>query len=126
MPSSEINNEGEDPDGTGDDAVEQGQGNDQIEETCNTSKVESDACDNIDENYECTVVPSSEVVVDSQPAFQCEFCERLENKLLTSKKHCRHLKLVNEKITASVLSREDLHDDSTKVQYYTGLPSYEH
>ena len=62
-----------------------------------------------------TVVHSSEVVVDSQPVFQCEFCERLENEFLTSKKHCRHLELVNEKLTARVLSREDLHDDDTKV-----------
>ena len=123
--SGEINNEGEDPDGTGDDVVEHGEGSYQSEETCNTSRAESDACDNVDENYECTAVPSSEVVVGSQPVFQCDFCEGLENELLTSKKHCRHLELVNERLTARVLSRESLRDDDTKVQYYTGLPSYE-
>ena len=125
LPSGEINNEGEDPDGTGDDVVEHGEGSYQSEETCNTSRAESDACDNVDENYECTAVPSSEVVVGSQPVFQCDFCEGLENELLTSKKHCRHLELVNERLTARVLSRESLRDDDTKVQYYTGLPSYE-
>ena len=54
----------------------------QSEETCNTSRAEGDACENIDENYECTAVPSSEVAVDSQLVFQCDFC---------AKKHCRHL-----------------------------------
>lgn len=64
LPSGEINNEGEDPDGNGGD-VEHGEGSYQNEETCNTSRAEGEVCDNVDENYECTAVPSFEVV-DSQ------------------------------------------------------------
>jgi len=57
--------------------------------------------------------------------FRCEFCKGLEGELSTSKQHCNHLGLVNEKLTAKIVSRESLRHDDIKVQYYTGLPSYE-
>ena len=57
--------------------------------------------------------------------FSANFREGLENELLASKNHCKHLELVNEKLTTRVISRESLCDDDTKVQYYMGLPSYE-
>ena len=57
LPSGEINNEEEDPHRTGDD-VEHGEDSYQSEETCNISRAD-DACGNVDENYECTAVPST-------------------------------------------------------------------
>jgi len=56
--------------------------------------------------------------------FACEFCKDLQDELSSSKKHCKHLELVNEKLIAKVVSRESLHNDNLKVQYYKGLPSY--
>ena len=59
---------------------------------------------------------------DGEPVFRCDFCKGLEGELSISKQHCKHLELVNEKLTAKVVSRESLCQDDIKVQYYTGLP----
>jgi len=73
-------------------------------------------------NEETLMMPSTE---DGEPVFRCDFCKGLEGELSTSKQQCKHLELVNEKLTAKVVSRESLCHDDIKVQYYTGLPSYE-
>ena len=74
-------------------------------------------------NEETLMMPLTE---DDEPVFRCDYCKGLEGALSTSKQHCKHLELVNEKLTTKVVSRESLcHDNIIKVQYYTGLPSYE-
>ena len=61
----------------------------------------------------------------TEPVFTCEFCEDLEDELTTSKKHCKHLKLVNKKLTAMWSVEKACVMMIQKVQYYKGLPSYE-
>ena len=78
-----------------------------------------------EEDDEAIMMPFSEDATDHEPVFRCDFCKDLEDELSTAKKHCKHLELVNEKLTAKVVSRESLRNDDIKVQYYTGLPSYE-
>jgi len=73
-------------------------------------------------NEETLTMPLTE---DGEPVFRCEFCKGLEGELSTSKQQCKYLELVNEKLTAKVVSRESLRHDDIKVQHYTGLPSYE-
>ena len=61
----------------------------------------------------------------TEPVVTCDFCKGLEDELTTFKKHCKHFELVNEKLTAKVVSRKSLRNDDIKAQYYTSLPSYE-
>ena len=90
-------------------------------------EIVDDTCDNLEkeEDDEAIMMPFSEDATDHEPVFRYDFCKDLEDELSASKKHCKHLELVNEKLTAKVVSRESLHNDDVKVQCYTGLPSYE-
>jgi len=65
-------------------------------------------------NEETLTMPLTE---DGEPVFRCKFFKGLEGELSTSKQQCKHLELVNEKLTAKVVSRESLCHDDIKVQY---------
>ena len=61
----------------------------------------------------------------SPSASTCERCAELEEELIAAKKRIKQLEEQNKKLSVKVLSRESLRDNDVKVQYYTGLPSYE-
>ena len=130
--SSREENEGEAEDGneSDDDDVESNTDPDNAsiaDDQVVADEIVDDTSDDLEEEEDdkAIMMPFSEDATDHEPVFRCDFCKDLEDELSTAKKHCKHLELVNEKLTAKVVSRESLRNDDIKVQYYTGLPSYE-
>ena len=59
------------------------------------------------------------------PILNCDFCDKMEEELFKARRVYKQLKSANKKLSAKVLSREGLCNSDAKVQYFTGLQSYE-
>lgn len=59
------------------------------------------------------------------PILNCDFCDKMEEELFKARRVYKQLESANKKLSAKVLSRESLCDSDAKVQYFTGLQSYE-
>ena len=59
------------------------------------------------------------------PIFKCDFCDKMEEELFKARRVKKQLESANKKLSPKVLSRESLHISDPKVQYFTGLQSYE-
>ena len=59
------------------------------------------------------------------PILNCDFCDKMEEELFKARRVYKQLESANQKLSAKMLSRESLCDSDAKVQYFTGLQSYE-
>ena len=87
----------------------------------------SDFSDSVDyEGDTITLAPICfEDISWTPPNFKCDFCDKMEEELFKSRKVSKQLELANKKLSPKVLSRESLRGNDAKVQYFTGLQSYE-
>jgi len=80
-------------------------------------------------NYEgdnVTLEPISfEDISWTPPILKCNFCDKMEEELFKARRINKQLESTYKKLTPNVLSRESLHGSDDKVQYFTGLQSYE-
>ena len=59
------------------------------------------------------------------PILKCDFCDKMEEELFKARKVNKQLESANKKLSLKVLNRESLRGSDAKVQYFTGLQSYE-
>ena len=56
---------------------------------------------------------------------KCDFCDKMEEEQFKGRKVNKQLKSANKKLSLKVLNWKRLHGSNAKVQYFTGLQSYE-
>jgi len=59
------------------------------------------------------------------PVLNCDFCDNLEEELFKVRRVNKQLESANKRLSIKVFSRESLRGSDAKVQYFTGLQSYE-